>query len=265
MGYNHNMNNGDNKMTFDFQDGNGPVPAHQHPNGGGWVADTASVADTAYIGSDARVYGNAQVYGNARIYDNARVCGDANVFGNAEVFGNAWVSGNVVVFDNANVFGNAWVFGNARVCDNAVVYGNVMKTDVINNGDNKMTKKETTTQRRAREAQEAQLANQKWEAEKSDRLLRALAWASDLNMLARVYHRYDNIMYYEFVFDEQILDVCHDPVAELSDHMMTLIESRLQELQESRQKRVKQMRLVQLREDVISRLSDEELEALGLV
>ena len=29
--------------TFDFKDGNGPVPAHQHPNGGGWVADTAKV------------------------------------------------------------------------------------------------------------------------------------------------------------------------------------------------------------------------------
>jgi carbonic anhydrase/acetyltransferase-like protein (isoleucine patch superfamily) len=256
------MKNGDNRMTFDFQDGNGPVPAHQHPNGGGWVADTASVADTAYIGSDARVYGNAQVYGNARIYGNARVCGDANVFGNAEVSGNANVFGNAKVFGNARVSSNAWVFGNARVCDNAVVYGNVMKTDVINNGDNKMTKKETATQRRAREAQEAQLANQKWEAEKSDRLLRALAWASDLNMLARVYHRYDNIMYYEFRFDEQIHDVYHDPVAELSDHMMTLIESRLQE---SNQQRVKQMRLVQLREDVISRLSDEELEALGLV
>ena len=29
--------------TFDFKDGNGPVPAHEHPNGGGWVADTAKV------------------------------------------------------------------------------------------------------------------------------------------------------------------------------------------------------------------------------
>lgn len=28
--------------TFDF--GFGPVPAHWHPNGGGWVADTAHKA-----------------------------------------------------------------------------------------------------------------------------------------------------------------------------------------------------------------------------
>ncbi len=47
--------------TFDF--GAGPVPAHKHPNGGGWVADTATVSNTAYVGIDARVYGNAVVSG----------------------------------------------------------------------------------------------------------------------------------------------------------------------------------------------------------
>ena len=41
--------------TYDF--GAGPVPAHQHPNGGGWVADTARVADTAYVGPYAKVAG----------------------------------------------------------------------------------------------------------------------------------------------------------------------------------------------------------------
>ena len=47
--------------TFDFGDGKGPVSAHQHVNGGGWVADTAFVAETAYVGPDARVYGDAEV------------------------------------------------------------------------------------------------------------------------------------------------------------------------------------------------------------
>ena len=41
--------------TFDF--GAGPVPAHQHPYGGGWVADTAFVADRVYVENDARVVG----------------------------------------------------------------------------------------------------------------------------------------------------------------------------------------------------------------
>ena len=87
---------GEIDMTkFDFNDGNGPVPAHQHSNGGGWVADTAYVDVAAYIGPDARVTGNACVYGNAEVSDNAWVFGDARVTGNAQVTGNARVSGDV--------------------------------------------------------------------------------------------------------------------------------------------------------------------------
>ena len=40
---------------FDF--GYGLVPAHKHVNGGGWVAETATVADSAYIGFNAQVSG----------------------------------------------------------------------------------------------------------------------------------------------------------------------------------------------------------------
>lgn len=54
-----------NMQTFDF--GFGPVPAHRHKNGGGWVADTATVDSSAYVGF------------RARVYDNAWVCGDAQV------------------------------------------------------------------------------------------------------------------------------------------------------------------------------------------
>lgn len=50
-----------------FEDGAGPVPAHQHVNGGGWVADTAHVDDTAYVGPYACVSGSARVYGKARV------------------------------------------------------------------------------------------------------------------------------------------------------------------------------------------------------
>lgn len=41
---------------------------HRHPNGGGWVQDTASVDETARIGPDAQVFGNARVYGAAWVY-----------------------------------------------------------------------------------------------------------------------------------------------------------------------------------------------------
>ena len=76
-----------NMTTFDF--GYGPVPAHQHSNGGGWVAATAKVADTAYVGPDALVYDNARVYDNALVFDDACVFDDAQVFYNAKVFDNA--------------------------------------------------------------------------------------------------------------------------------------------------------------------------------
>jgi hypothetical protein len=51
---------------FDFQDGNGPVPAHQHSDGGGWVADTAYVDDSVYVGPDALVFDSARVYAVTR-------------------------------------------------------------------------------------------------------------------------------------------------------------------------------------------------------
>ena len=56
---------------------------HQHPNGGGWVANTATVDASAFVGSDAQVHGNARVYGNARVSGTARVSGDAQVSGSA--------------------------------------------------------------------------------------------------------------------------------------------------------------------------------------
>ena len=38
---------------------------HKHPNGGGWVANTATVDASAFVGSYAQVSGNARVYGDA--------------------------------------------------------------------------------------------------------------------------------------------------------------------------------------------------------
>ena len=82
-------------MTTTFNFGYGPVPAHQHTNGGGWVADSATVDDSAYVGANAWVYdeaqvpGEAQVYGEALVYDNAQVSGEAQVSGKAQVYGNA--------------------------------------------------------------------------------------------------------------------------------------------------------------------------------
>ena len=60
---------------YDFQDGNGPVPAHRHPKGGGWVADTATVEETAYVGPNAQVYGSAHVEGGVQLLCDTRISG----------------------------------------------------------------------------------------------------------------------------------------------------------------------------------------------
>jgi len=132
--------------TLDF--GDGPVPAHHHTNGGGWVADSASVDPSAYVSpsayvfgdakvsGDAKVFGNAYVFGNAQVFGDARVTENARVSGNAYVLGNARVSGNAHVFGDAQVYGNAQVFGNAEVYGDASVLGNaVIKTGSISAGE----------------------------------------------------------------------------------------------------------------------------------
>ena len=60
-----------------------PEEQHQHKNGGGWIANTATVDESVYVSCDARVYGDARVSGNARVYGNAWVSGNAQVSGDA--------------------------------------------------------------------------------------------------------------------------------------------------------------------------------------
>lgn len=83
--------------------GRGPVPAHRHKNGGGWVADTAHVSLTAFVAPGACVYGNAKIYDYVRICDNARVFGQAHLFN------------NVIIKDQAKIYGTAIIEGTVRV------------------------------------------------------------------------------------------------------------------------------------------------------
>mgnify|MGYP001617018501 FL=1 len=85
--------------THDF--GSGLVPAHQHINGGGWVAETAVVSALVYVGLHAQIYENAQVRDYARVHGNARVYGNALIYGNAQVCGNALICGNAQVYGSA--------------------------------------------------------------------------------------------------------------------------------------------------------------------
>jgi carbonic anhydrase/acetyltransferase-like protein (isoleucine patch superfamily) len=102
-----------NPNAFNF--GHGTVPAHQHPNGGGWVANTAKVALTVFVGPKARVYDSAIVSGYACIEEFASVFGRSQVAGNAKIYGAARVFGDASISGNAHVFGNAIIHGQTMV------------------------------------------------------------------------------------------------------------------------------------------------------
>lgn len=114
---------------YDFNNSGWPVPAHQHSNGGGWVADTAIVHDDAYIGPEARVYGNAFVDAGVVINDQARVFGFVNLFDNVIIFGDASVSGDAKIGGCVRVFGNAGVCGRTHISDCVQISGNTFLTE----------------------------------------------------------------------------------------------------------------------------------------
>ena len=59
----------------------------RHPNGGGWVADTATVDETAYVGPHAMVLDEAKVLDDAVIEDFVIVYGNAMFKDNARAYG----------------------------------------------------------------------------------------------------------------------------------------------------------------------------------
>jgi len=97
--------------TFDF--GSGPVPAHQHPNGGGWVADTARVADSCYVGPDARVFEFARVNFGSELFDQAAAYGTC-LLAQVVMSSSSSVSGSAVV-DRTELQDKAHIFDHTNV------------------------------------------------------------------------------------------------------------------------------------------------------
>lgn len=105
------------------------VPGHRHPNGGGFVADTAQVASTAFVGTNAAVLDRAHVEKSARIEGFATISGDALVTDRAIVGGNALVTNRATVQDEALITDYAELYdgckigGRARVLAAGRVFG----------------------------------------------------------------------------------------------------------------------------------------------
>jgi hypothetical protein len=91
---------------------------HLHPNGGGWVQNSASVANSVYVGPAAMVLGNANISGDVRI-ENTALVRNAVVSGQVRIRDNAFV-------DRGNYSGSAVVQGqgfaeNVTMSDNALI------------------------------------------------------------------------------------------------------------------------------------------------
>lgn len=109
--HNRKINSG---TYHDFGDGNGPVAAHHHPFGNGWVADSTHVDETAFVGINARVFGNATVKGDAIVSDHAQISGFCTIRDQACVRGNAIVTGACIIQDDVEISDDTFI--NRHIC-----------------------------------------------------------------------------------------------------------------------------------------------------
>lgn len=146
--YEVTVNGADIDYSIRYQKGRG----HAHPNGGGWVADSAKVDSSVYVGPDAMVLGNAVLKGNVRVEDhaivanqvtasdNAIICGHAIVDGGGWVYDNGWKSGTVTLSGNAVIGDSAVVFNSCKVSGNAKVLQKAYLADAVTIGDDAVAK-----------------------------------------------------------------------------------------------------------------------------
>jgi UDP-3-O-[3-hydroxymyristoyl] glucosamine N-acyltransferase len=101
------------------------IDGSPHPNGGGFVAKSATVEPSVFVGPDAMVLGSARVTGQARIEDHAVVTDSAHVSEEAIVGG--WA----LVCEEAKVIEQGRVDGCARVAGRVTVGGRALVTDYV--------------------------------------------------------------------------------------------------------------------------------------
>jgi hypothetical protein len=113
-------------------------PGSAHANGGGWVANTATVASSVYIGPKAVVLGSSNLSGSVRVEGTARLqnvtaSGSVKFAGNCNVNGGTYTS-TAQVLDGAILF-NSNLSGNATFKDVAWAWGSTYGNGVVVGGD----------------------------------------------------------------------------------------------------------------------------------
>lgn len=102
------------------------VTWHKHPNGGGWVSETAYVEASASVSGRAAVFGNARVLDRTRVYGSSRIAGNAECYGAPHIHGRAFIGGQAKIYDAAKVLGDAQVYGYVEIGGQSVVRGTVV-------------------------------------------------------------------------------------------------------------------------------------------
>lgn len=90
---------------------------HAHSNGGGWVANTATVASTVYVAPKAAVLGTANLSGSVQVQGTARL-------------ESVTASGSVIFSGDCNVYGGTYT-GTAQVTDAAVLVDCIVSGNTI--------------------------------------------------------------------------------------------------------------------------------------
>lgn len=113
----------------DFRNGEGKVFAHRHSNGGGWVADTASVAESVRVAAGCGVYGYARVTDNVTLSGRATIGDYARVMHNVALSGSAVVRGSAILRDSVSLTEKAHISGSAYLSGNTNSRGGVYISD----------------------------------------------------------------------------------------------------------------------------------------
>ncbi len=118
-------------------------PGSYHPNGGGWVAATATVSPSVFVASHAIVLGNSQISGTNTRIEGTAVIRNATIRNNVHIKDNAIVNGGTYSADDGSLVeikGNAFsenntVTGNARIMERARVSNYNLSGTVLVGGD----------------------------------------------------------------------------------------------------------------------------------
>ena len=88
-----------------------------HPNGGGFVADTATVDASAYVGPKAWVCHQSKVRGQARLEERSRALDQT------EIIHYGKLSDTAVAYEQSRISWNGHASGNSRLAGNAHLHG----------------------------------------------------------------------------------------------------------------------------------------------